>query len=323
MVVQCPRPPLILLLPPLVSDNVPPITLAATRTRVSQAPFTQAIETPTSIRLLPRVRRQRFREKHRLLHTMLVNQTLVVFCADLYRMIPRLPVVRPARRPVHMLRPLRRLLIFFRAQFRRREGALRAQFPLTTILFRRWEPALQAPLPSAMAKELTRQVPLPSATRCPHSTKAVAPARRSFQWVRAHSLPSVHATAVVLKCVKTDTGTPEMFVRARLGPSSQQKWALYPCSYQRGVDKISYLVHILQRATQKQPSPVGLCFTTHPGPIFEVVCWVCRPSFVSEHATRRVCSVPSAPGEQEKFDTARRASGHSTVSGQVKCTACP
>ena len=102
--------------------------------------------------------------------------------------------------------------------------------------------------------------------------------------------------------------------------SSRQQRALYPFSHRRAVDKISYLVPLLQEAYLKRAFSGGSFVATHPNPAIEDVYRVCRPCFVFTHANPRASGCVGTSGTGGRTDTARRATVVVTPRPPVRST---
>ena len=97
--------------------------------------------------------------------------------------------------------------------------------------------------------------------------------------------------------------------------------AALPFFLSRRTHKISYVVPLPEQAYREEALSDGQFVATHRSPAFEGAYWVCRPSFA--FTITHVRSTPSATVEQEKPDTARRASDDSTTSGQINRSIVP
>ena len=160
------------------------------------------------------------------------------------------------------------------------------------------------------------------ASHAPRSSQTVAPARRSYQRGCLTPPPPGHAVAVGLRCGKADTEAP----RSRVKLDS---------AFPRNSDGRSTLFHVKEEPTRlatsspfssrsagSKPSPVDNLLPPTGAPLLKASTGFAGPLWPSRTLTH-VRSAPSATAEQEKPDTARRASGDSTTSGQINRSVIP
>ena len=136
------------------------------------------------------------------------------------------------------------------------------------------------------------------------------------------TLRADHEVAVGLRCKKANTKTPRSLVRLDpvLPRDSSGRSILFPSRRSR------------RDYQPRSPSPRGLTETstsggtyvaTHPSPAHEDVYRVCKPCFVFTHANPRASGNVDNSGADRRTDTARRASGDSTVSSLICWTLFP
>ena len=154
----------------------------------------------------------------------------------------------------------------------------------------------------------------------PRSTTTVAPSRRLFQ--RGYPPPSSpgHAVAIGLRCGKANTETPRSWLkldlafprnnggRSTLFPIKEESTRLLPC--------------LPSRPGLQEGTPVDTLFPPTRAPFLKSCTGSAGP-LSSSRTPLHMHSAPSAPVEQEKLDTARRANGNPTASGHINRTAYP
>ena len=162
--------------------------------------------------------------------------------------------------------------------------------------------------------------PLPN--HAPHGTTRVAPSRRSFQRECPLLSPPGHAVAVGLRCGKANTETP----RSRLKLDSAFPRNNDGCPILFPIEEESTRLATSSpfptRSTGRKPSPVDPLLPPTGAPFLKSSTGSAGP-LSSSRTPLHVRRAPSAPVEQEKPGTARRASGDSTASGQINRTAYP
>ena len=134
-------------------------------------------------------------------------------------------------------------------------------------------------------------------SHAPRSSQTAAPARRSYQ--RGSPTPPLpcHAVAVGSRCGKADTEAPRSRVK---------------------LDSATFPI----RSAGRKPPPVDNLVPTAGGLLLKAStesAGLLSPSRTLTH----VRGAPSATVEQKKPDTARRASGDSTTSGQINRSIIP
>ena len=285
---------------------------------------------------------------------MLVFQARPALSADLPRPLPRMLVFRPARRPLypvdtarsasaanprtpplpvtkfHGATPATGAYALSAALLSQGTGdrALSAARPATgarassaapltygIIQATRVYASCAAPLSlSTGARASTSAAPL---SHAPRNSKTAAPARRSFRR-RFPPLPHPgHAVAVGFRCGKADTETATSRLQLDSAFSRNSGGLFTPFLIKEELIRLTTSSPFPSRSTGKKPSPVGPL-----SPFLKASTWSAS-ALSSSRTIPHVRSTLSDPAEQEKHDTARRASGDSTASGQISRTAYP
>ena len=176
----------------------------------------------------------------------------------------------------------------------------------------------RAPLLSASARGPAHQAPPPPAER-----RAVARLLgRSYQRGCPTPPPPGHAVAVGLRCGKADTEGPRYRVKldSALPRNSDGHSTLFPVKEEP--TRLATSSPFPSRSAGRKPPPVDNLVPPTGGPFLKAYTGSAGPPSPSRTLTH-VRRAPSTSVEQEKPDTARRASGDSTTSGQIDRSIIP
>ena len=154
------------------------------------------------------------------------------------------------------------------------------------------------------------------------SNQTAAPARRSYQRGCPIPPPPGHAVAIPLRCGKADTEAPRS--RVKLDPAfprnSGGRSTLFPVKEEP--TRLATASPFPNRSAGRKPDSVEKLVPPTGGPLLKASTGSAGP-LSPPRTLSHVRSAPTATVEQDKPDTARRASGDSTACGQINRTVIP
>ena len=156
----------------------------------------------------------------------------------------------------------------------------------------------------------------------PRNSQTAAPARRSYPPGCPTPPPLGHAMAVGLRCWKAGTEAPRSRVKLNWAfpRTSGGRYILFPVKEEP--TRIATSSPFPSWSAGRKPPRVENLVPPTGGLLLKASIGSAGPRSPSRTLTH-VRSAPSATAEQEKPDTARRASGDSTTSGQINRSVIP